>query len=258
MNNAFINSFSAEWMKKRRSFASWLVLIGGFFTATISILIFLCYPKQLLSVHASGHFWELMFQKSWQSMAFMLLPMGIVLAVSLITQLEFKNNTWKQLHTTPVSLTSIYFSKLAVIIVMMLQLFILFNIGIFLSAVIPALLNSKIPFPNYPVDFNYYLVENGKYFIVCLPMIAIQYLLSLQFKNFLIPIGVGLALVVGGLIGLSWEHIYTVPSAYTALHFLQAKNNVTPAHNLILWSLGYFAFFTLLGYWLYISKAEKG
>ncbi len=258
MNNSFINNFSAEWIKKRKSFADWLVLVGGFFVPFISILVFLVYPKQLLALHNSNHFWQVLFQKSWQMMAFMLLPMGIVLAVSLITQLEFKNNGWKQLHTTPQPFISIYFSKLALLIVMLLELFILFNIGIYLSALIPSLLISNIPFPNYTVDPGYLLLENGTYFVLCLPMVALQYLLSLQLKNFLIPLGVGLALVVGGLIAISWQYSYTLPSAYTALYCLQKNSNTIPVHNLLVWSMVYFILFTLLGYWLYISKKEKG
>ncbi|MEO7523652.1 MAG: ABC transporter permease [Ferruginibacter sp.] len=258
MTNHFINCFTAEWIKQRRSFASWLVLLGGFFVPGIIILVLLCYPQQLISLHASGHFWEQMFQKSWQLMAFMLLPMGIVLSVSLITQLEFKSNTWKQLNTTPVTFAVIYFSKLAVLLVMLLQLFVFFNIGIYLSAVIPSLLNSRTHFPNYKFDFAYFLKENTNYFILCLPMVALQYLISLQTKHFLIPIVIGLALVVGGLIAISWKLIFTIPSAYTALYFLQSKTTAAPLHDLRIWSLIYFVFFTLTGYLFYIFKKEKG
>jgi len=258
MYNAFINCFAGEWIKKRRSFASWLVIIGGFFIPFVNMLIYIFYPKQIIGMHESGHFWNLIFDNSWKSMAFMLLPMGIVLAVSLITQLEFKNNTWKQLHAAPVSFANIYFSKLLVILTMMLQLFILFNIGIYFSAIIPSFFTSKIPFPVYAMDAGYLLTENAKYFIVCLPMVALQYIISLQFKNFLIPIGVGLVLVVGGLMALSWEYNYTIPTTYTGLHYLQAKSNTTPPHDLLVWSVGYFLFFSLTGFWLYISKKEKG
>ncbi len=258
MNNEFINCFSAEWIKKRRSLASWLVIIGGFFIPLVNLIIFLFYPKQILSMHESGQFWNLMFDNSWKSMAFMLLPMGIVLAVSLVTQLEFKNNTWKQLHTSPVSFANIYFSKLLVILLMLFQLFILFNIGIYLSAIIPSVVNSKFPFPNYAMDAGYLIKENAKYFIVSMPLVALQYLISLKFKNFLIPVGAGLVLVVGGLMALSWEYVFAVPHAYTALQYLQAKSGTLPEHNLLLWSVGYFMVFSLVGFWLYISKKEKG
>ncbi len=258
MNNSFINCFEAEWIKKRRSFASWLVIIGGFFIPLVSIIIFLVYPKQMLSMHAAKDFWKLLFHNTWRSMAFMLLPMGIVLAVSLITQLEFKNNTWKQLHTTPVPMLSIYFSKLVMLLIMMLQLIILFNIGIYLSALIPSFFNTRIPYPLYPIDLKFFFWQNARYFIVCLPMVSLQYIISLQFKNFLIPVGAGLAMVVGGLIALTWKYSYMIPSNYTALNFLENQTNAEPAHNLIYWSLGYFILFSLLGFWLYISKKEKG
>lgn len=258
MINNLINSFSVEWMKKRKSLASWLVITGGFFVPLISTFIFIFYPKQLIALHSSGKFWILMFQKSWQLMAFMLLPMGIVLAVSLVTQLEFKNNSWKQLHTMPVTFSNIYLSKLMVLLLMLVQLFVLFNIGIYLSAVIPSIFNSSIPFPIHTIDVIYFIKENTNYFIICLPMIAIQYLIGLQFKNFLIPLSLGLALVIGGLIALSWEYIHTIPSAYTAVYFLQTKDNINPAHDIRLWALFYFALFVLLGYFLYVFKKEKG
>ncbi len=258
MNIGFINCFTAEWLKKRRSFASWLVLAGGFFIPLVNMIIFMVYPKQLLSLHTSGQFWKLLFQHSWQIMAIMLLPMGIVLAVSLITQLEFKNNTWKQLHTTPVSFGTVYFAKLLVLLVMLVQLFILFNIGNYLSVIIPVLFNRHFPFPNYPADFAWLLKENAAYFLMCMPMVALQYIISLQYKNFMIPIGAGLVVVVGGLIAISWKYAFTIPSAYTGLYFLQSSKSAPPAHNLFLWSACYFLLFSLLGYWLYISKKEKG
>lgn len=253
-----INCFSGEWIKKRRSFADWLVWLGAFFIPVINTIIFLAYPNQLIRLHAPGNFWENLFFRSWETMSVMLLPMGIVLAVSLITQVEFKNNTWKQLHTTPVPFTSIYFSKLAVLIVMLLQLIILFNIGILLSAVLPPLFISTIPFPSSKIPMTFLLVQNAKFLVTCLPLLSLQYLVSLQFKNFLIPIGAGLALVIGGLVALSWKYIYLVPSAYITLNYFQHLGKATPEHNIIAWSAAYFLLFIISGYILYLFKKEKG
>lgn len=253
-----INCFTGEWIKKRRSFADCLVWLGAFFVPVINTVIFLVYPNQVNKIHATQDFWKTLFNKSWQTMSILLLPMGIVLAVSLITQMEFKNNTWKQLHSTPVPFTSIFFSKLAVLIVMLLQLILLFNIGIYVSAVIPSLFNSSVPFPSYPIPFEFIMAKNTGFFLTALPLLSLQYLISLQFKNFLIPIGAGLALVIGGLIALSWKYIYLLPSAYTMLYYLQNGTGQPPQHNILLWSAGYFILFTVLGYILYLFKTEKG
>ena len=253
-----IHCFSGEWIKKRRSFADWLVWLGAFFIPVINSIIFVVYPNQCTRLHTGGLFWENLFLRSWETMSVMLLPMGIVLAVSLITQVEFKNNCWKQLHTIPVPFSSIFFSKMAVLIVMLVQLIFLFNIGILLSGVLPSLLSAKIPFPSYAIPFSFLLEENTKFFILCLPLLSLQYLVSLQFKNFLVPIGAGLALVIGGLIALSWKYIYLIPSSFPALHYFRSLGKKVPEQNLLAWSAGFFICFTVSGYILYLFKKEKG
>src|SRR5882762_1655331 len=97
----FIHSFQSEWLKTKRSAAAWLTLIGGFFIPVIILTDLLLNYKSLPVAYLAPHFWDRHFSKSWQSMAFFLLPVGVILASSLITQLEFRNNAWKQLLVTP-------------------------------------------------------------------------------------------------------------------------------------------------------------
>jgi hypothetical protein len=118
-------------------------------------------------------------------MAVFFLPLGAILSTSLIAQIEYKNNTWKQLHTLPLSYTTIFFAKLTVIIVLMLQFFALFNLGIYLSAVVPYLLVGGTPYPAQPLPYALFLNENLLFFVDTLPIVALQYLISLRFKNFL-------------------------------------------------------------------------
>ncbi len=245
----FINSLQSEWMKTRRSAASWLCLSGGLF---LPVLYFIGFIKEQSSINEyKSDIWQTYFMQSWQNMAVFLLPMGVILATSLITQLELKNNTWKQLHTTPQSLLTIYFSKFAVILLMTLKFFIFFNIGILVSAIIPCLLFSgELPNENIPV--SYFLRWNLKFFITCLPLVAIQYLLSLQFKNFMIAIGIGLAGLIGSLIGLSWKYIYFSPYIYCTL------TKAPPAtHNIFAYALIYTAVLLTISSILYLNKKDR-
>ena len=113
-----VAAFKSEWLKKRRSLSAWLVLVGSVFTPLITLLIAIKNRDKLPAQYAAEAFWETYWNQCWQPMSFMLLPLGIVLATSLIAQLEFKNNTWKQLHASPVSFSNIYFSKLLVLVLM--------------------------------------------------------------------------------------------------------------------------------------------
>ena len=129
----FIHSLQSEWLKTRRSAASWLCLIGGFFIPTIYFIGFLRHQESFNT--GKPDIWEHYFTQLWSNTAGFLMPIGIILASSLITQIEYKNNTWKQLHTTPQSFTTVFFSKFTVILLMTAKFFIFFNIGILISAI---------------------------------------------------------------------------------------------------------------------------
>jgi len=254
----FIHSFESEWLKRKRSLASWLVVCGAFFTPAI-ITSAKIVRHHLLTAAGSAkpNYWEGHWHSSWESMAIFLLPLGAILASSLITQLEYKNNSWKLLHTTPQSYRVIFLAKLSVILVMMAQFLVLFNIGIYISGVLPGMLFG-IPYPKEPIPYAYFLEENGRYFVACLPIAGLQYLISLQFKNFLVPVGCGLALWILSIAVLSWKYGYYIPYTYCSFNFLkdQPKYNLdVPLQPL---ALGYFILFTLSAYILYLHQKEKG
>ena len=260
MELSFINSFQSEWLKKKRSAAAWLTFTGGFFIPVIVLVNRFIDSSMLYAENTSPHVWETLFNRCWQFMALFLLPMGVILATSLITQLEFKNNTWKQLHTTPQRLTTIFFAKLAVIVIMMLQFFILFNIGIYLAGTVPSIFFRNAPYPGEAIPFMAVLRANSRFFLDCLPIIGLQYFISLQFRNFLVPVGAGLAMYTASMIALSWKYGYIVPYAYCALNlnFMKNKSAINPATNIHIWATAYFVVFSILSYIFYINKKEKG
>lgn len=254
---SFINSFQSEWLKKRHSAGSWLTLIGGFFIPAIILTGRLVDFSSMSTLNASGQLWMVLYNRCWQFMAIFLLPMGVIMTTSLVTQLEFRNNTWKQLHSTPQRLTVIFFAKLTVILVMMTQFFLLFNIGIFLCGVIPSLFKG-VPYPSAPFPILSFLKGNAGFFVDCLPIIALQYLVSLQFRNFLVPIGVGIGLFVASMISLLWKYGYYVPYSYCALDITKKSPKNVPGGSFYSWACGYFILITIFSYILYLSKKEKG
>lgn len=236
--------------------ASLLVISGAFFIPVVIIIAKLTRHERLYKDSLSPAFWEHHWNDSLESMALFLLPLGIALAASLITQIEFRNNAWKQLHATPQNLTTIFFAKLAVILVMMLQFFLLFNIGVYLSGAIPGLLFGA--YPQESVPYVIFLKESFKYFIDCLPIVALQYTISLQARNFLVPVGAGIALWILSIALLGWEHGHLFPYSYCGFNYLRGIGKYQGDAPLHLLALIYFIFFTVAGYILYIGKKEKG
>jgi hypothetical protein len=252
----FLQSFTSEWLKTKRSASFWLTVVGGLFIPTIYLIGFLYMGKSINSSEGPINIWIQHFNQSWQNMAFFLLPMGVILVTSLITQMEYKNNTWKQVHTTPQTYITLFLAKLSVILVLVFQFFVFFTIGLILSAIIPTLIfDGNLGNQSFPV----YKIGVGtlKFFIACLPIVAIQYLLSLRFKNFIVPIGIGLCFLIGSLIGNSWEHIYLSPYSFGFL-------NVSPLLKLSCsWDLRIiatisFTLISVVNFFMYFNKKEKG
>jgi hypothetical protein len=257
---AFVNSFQSEWMKTRRSLALWMVVVGGFFTPTIIIVARLVNHASVPELYAHEDFWQQLWRSSWESMAVFFLPLGAILSTSLIAQIEYKNNTWKQLHTLPLSYTTIFLSKLAVILVLMAMFFALFNVGIWLSAVIPYLLIGGTPWPTR-LPWQDFILDDLLYFVDCLPIVALQYLLALRFKNFLVGVGLGFVFWVGALGGVSWRFGYVLPYTYTILHYLKGAEKsraVIPDENLEMLAAGWFIAIVVAAFVLYVTRSEKG
>lgn len=256
----FIRSFESEWLKKKRSLASWLVIVGAFFTPLIIFAARIKNHANMAKFYGAEDFWLKHWNQSWESMTILMLPIGIILATGLVAQIEYKNNAWKQLHTTPQGYTVIFLAKSAVIFVMMLEVFLLFNLGVYLSAIIPSIIFKDVPFPTAPIPYETFLVKNLHFFVECLPVLALQYLLSLQFKNFLVPIGAGFVIWILGIGLLSWDYSFVFPYILSGLDFLKSSGNLKrdlPV-NLQWLSLVYFFVFLGAGWFLYVTKSEKG
>ncbi len=252
----FTHSLQSEWIKTKNSAVIGLTVGGALFVPVILIISRILKHNDTLLVNSSGGVWLKLFQQNWQFMSVFLLPMGIILASSLLIQIEYRNNTWKQLYTTPQKLSTIFWAKYSIILIVLLQFFLLFNVGVYLSAVVPSLVYSDVPYPSDSFPLKEYLMGNANYFLYCLPIVALQYLLSLHIKNFVVTIGIGLGLVVTSLIAVSNQYGYVVPYIYADMKFLIADNRTDATINISYWALGYFLYFSLANYLIYICKTQ--
>ncbi|HEU4608554.1 MAG TPA: ABC transporter permease, partial [Chitinophagaceae bacterium] len=162
---------------------------------------------------------------------------------------------------SPQSMANIFFSKFLTIHLMILFCFVLFNCFMILSALTGNLINPKYTFLSRGIDWDMLLRLNLKVYISVLGISAIQYWLSLRFKNFIAPVGIGLALVIGSIIALNfhWEHIYKYPYSFPIVtyDFIQ-KDNRPFLENHEWNSIGYFLFFIILGFMDMNLRKEKG
>jgi len=244
----FIYSIQSEWLKTKRTAAFWLCLIGGMF---MPLLFFIgCMYNWNLPVDLSkGENWQQLIERMNSNMAIFLLPFGLILTSSLLTHIEFKNNTWKQWLTLPIPVSYVYFSKWIVMLMITLAFFVYFLLGILISATIAQLIiHGSMPSLDLPVLFILKFIIKGC--VACVALLTFQFLLGLLFKNVLVSIGIGILSYVISAITFQknewWSYlnpcVYTTRTAQREL-FTFAQLNIYPLIcTVILLTIGYVAF----------------
>jgi lantibiotic transport system permease protein len=255
---SFLISTKAEMIKAKRSASFWIVVLGSGFIPLIFFLTYVLAPEKNYP-RLQLFPWEQHFVMGWQALSSFLLPMFVILVCSLIPQIEFKNNAWKQVFSSPQTLGNIFFSKFFMIQLMILFLFLLFNLFMIGSGVIANLINSKYVFLKSPIDWIALLKLDAKTYISVLGMSAIQYWLSLRFKNFIAAIGIGLALLIASLIAIPfWDHVDKLPYAYPMLTMRRFDKGSKSLQLHEIYSVIYFAGFLLLAFLDMKYRKERG
>ena len=258
--SVMVRAFQAEWLKRRRSFASAAVIGASLFTPSVIILVRLLRRKGLPALYGAETFWPNLWRASWESMAVFFLPLGAILVTSLITQIEFKSNAWKQVHALPVHPAVTFTSKLAVILLMMVFFLALFVAGIWASGVIPSWLPG-VPDPKGTFFALPLLRETGFYLIASLPIVAAQYLMALRAQNVLIPIGIGFMAWVGAVAAISSPIAIWWPYGFTIIRYVRDKpkgEHFSAYANLHWLAIAFFIVITAASYVLFVTRREKG
>lgn len=257
---SFTVAISTELLKTKRSASFWLSIIGAAFIPTLFLLAYTFNSDETL-LEMKDTPWKTHFRFAWQFLSAFLFPMFVILVCTLIPQIEFKNNTWKQVFAAPQSYANIYFSKFLTIHVLILFFYILFNLFLILSGVVANLIHSGYTFLDQPIDWQNLVKLNTKTYISILGISAIQYCLALKFKNFVAPTGIGLAMLIGSMIaaGIGWKHVFKIPFAHPLLTLKYADMPNRPfLENHEINSLIYFTVFLLIGFLDMRLKKEKG
>jgi hypothetical protein len=256
----FIIATQTEIIKTKRTAAFWLSLCGAaFIPAIFFIMCSFVEEKPVKDFLATP--WKTFFTAGWQILSAFLLPMYIILICALIPQIEYKNNAWKQVFASPQSTGQIFFSKFLTVHLMILLCYILFNSLMILSGISINLIKPGYTFLQHELDWSLIMQLNARTYISLLGISAIQFWLSLRFKNFIAPMGIGLALLVCAIValGFHWKHVYKLPHAFPALTFMSIeKKGSMSLENHELNSIGYFIVFTLMGYFDLLLRKEKG
>jgi hypothetical protein len=257
---ALLHAVSSEWLKRRRSLTTWLILGSAAFVPSIIFLARFRRIAALPAVYDDPEFWQRLWVQAWESMALMILPLAVMLLVSLITQIEDRYNGWKQVHASPQRLATIFLAKLIVILALVVELVVLFTCAIYVCGMLPAVILPSVSLPPARFPWRAFLWRDAAFLVDSLPIVALQYLLALRFRTFIAPLAIGMATWILSVGTISWSYNYLIPYSHAGLDYLIVEYHrprPLPAGVQTI-AAGCFLVFTLAGYAVYALRRDKG
>ncbi|WP_185816768.1 ABC transporter permease [Hymenobacter metallilatus] len=251
-------SLAADTLKLKRTAALRLTLLSGAFPVLITFLIF--FFKGDIIMKTGGSPWPRFISTSWQTAGTLLLPLFVVLLTSLVVHIETKATAWKHLYAQPVGRGAVFVSKLLLILALNAVALLLFAALVLGAGLLLSVLRPKLGFVLATIPFETVVWMLLRTYVATLGLLAVQYVVSLFWRSFVVPVGVGMGAVVATIALLSWEHADKIPYAAplgTAMAMKMEKATLTVAHELAKhewYSLGWFAGVLVLGYVLLLRR----
>ena len=185
----FIQILQMEFRKLKRSY-SWLLM----FTAPLLMVAFGAYNfVRYKDVFLQGNAipWEKLISQIVTFYGLLLLPLSIGVLAVWLARIEHAENNWKYLLTLPINRTYIYIAKTIIHILLVGLSMIILYVGIIIAGKLVSV--GDIPYQTM-------FLKILSCWVTCLPLLAIQMILSIRFTNIGIPVGVGLAASIATII----------------------------------------------------------
>lgn len=245
----YTSSLKNELIKLKRTFAFWLTIISAIIFPILFFIAYLLKHENLVPA-AGVNPWEKFMTTQIENSIPFFIPMFIVLITSLIMQVEHKSLGIKHLFSLPVPKWSIYFGKLTIVIFAITTTYIYYYVTILLTGVLLSAIHSDLAFLDFQPEHLKFIKVLATSFIATLGIIGIQFWLSFRFKNFIIPLGIGMFLaIIGIILSQATQSIY-FPYSFSVLSVsLGDKMPLTfGISSITVYSIFCFIITTILGY----------
>ncbi|WP_400192313.1 ABC transporter permease [Hymenobacter sp. B81] len=254
-------ALSADTLKLKNTAALWLSLVSGALPVALSFLIYFFKGHQLLKPGQNP--WPDYVLHSWRTATGLLLPLFVVLLTSLLLHVENKAAAWKHLYAQPLGRGTLLGSKLLLLLGLNLLAQVSYALLLLASGLLLGVLRPGLLFADFALPLLPAATLLAHTYLATLGLLGIQYVASLWWRSFVLPVALGMGAVVATLTLMRWEHIAWIPYAAPLLSLrdvatsgsrLQVPAALGEAHWL---ALGWFALALLVGFGLLRRRAEQ-
>lgn len=234
----FAPSLRMELAKTKRTAAFYLCLLMAVILPAIFLIDLLTDSGAPLRLQKDP--WDIYTLKGFEILGTMFLPLFVILVCTLVLQLEYRNNTWKQVFASPQLLWHVTLSKLLVLHLLALFFLLTFNVLMYGVLLIAGAALPPLHLFTHRIDWSLFWRVNANSYLSIVGLLSIQFWLSLRIRNFIAPLGIGLGLLFAGtMLGfeLQWQHANRFPHAFSML--VATGRHPEWEEGIRWWSLGY-------------------
>lgn len=210
-----MNILKSEFLKLKRSYFLEIVMIIPIFFVVTGIGNFIRYKSTFMEENTT--IWSPVYEQSAIMYGLFFLPIMVTLIMSILVNIENTDNNLRRMVSLPIKKSHLYISKFiagASLVFINIVVFILF-VAILGNIVKPE--GSAMPL--------YVIYQPLLAYLSLIPLMAIQYYLSMKFSNVFISIGIGTLLSIPSvLVGMTklWV-LFPWCYAFKAISAIQVK-----------------------------------
>ena len=239
-------SLRSELLKTTRTASFYLTLIGAAVGPVIYLLNVLLDESEIDASREDPL--NSLFKTLSEMNGAALFPLFIILICTLLPQIEYRNNTWKQLFASPQTKINVFAAKFLNVQLLMLVFLIATHLFMFVTIAGVNFIKPSLNVFKHPLNGSAVLVNAANAYILVLALSSIQFWLGLRFKNFIVPIGIGFALwLTGTIMAVQYKSnlVFYFPYSFPAFPVsTKLKSQLTP----VAWtSLVYALLFLIVG-----------
>ena len=194
---SFIASISAEILKLKGTYVWWLCAL------IIAFIGFVIFIGHFLDVNNLAQFgsnpWNRISSAGEAMFSVFIIGLFVTLLTGASGFIENRANGWKMLYSYPVRRIQVFYAKLLSYVIILFMVALTLTLILVIDGYLLDFLRPEYEFRYYQFDLNNFISSIVHSLISALGILGIHYFLSLFFKNFIIPIGIG---VVGFILGL--------------------------------------------------------
>jgi lantibiotic transport system permease protein len=238
-------SLRSEILKTKRTASFYFTLIGA---AAVPIIFLLNALGEGLDSTKKDPL-NLIFKLLADMNGLAFFPWFIILICTLLPQIEYRNNTWKQVFSSPQPKVNILAAKFLTIHLLMLLFLVSTHVFMFLAIAIANFIDPGLQLFSHPLNGGTVLLNAANAYLTMLALCAIHFWLGIRFKNFIVSIALGLALWLGGtLLALQFNSITSIYFPYS-FQAISLSVKLKPYFNQVAWtSVVYALLFLILGF----------